>query len=297
MLLLVSCQHSTFTRKPIDSNAHTLYFEFLKSGEYVSALGTHSAVINGGEPRALKVIIPKGARGQLMITDDGDEIISYPVDGEESLEVHLGAMPEYTKTSTIGLAMATKNYGVLTGRLYLIGNLTVNESMMVDFECPYRTNIGAVATCIRPEQFNFFLNVTVEDDYSGKMKVSTRGVCTSDTDIIEVGKGKYTVKIQNDEPGYCHVRVDLRQDREDGEWNIKKFKEVNISYYHRDYTPLAKPSVSGKPGKWKIKFNDMYKSLYLNGKYRTAKKKRTVRDEKLFFVIWDKYGRADYVRK
>lgn len=293
-----SCQHSTFTKTPNDAGIHTLYFEYLKNNIFISSLGIDAEVLNGDDERLIRVLIPKGAKGHLVVLDDGNETLSFPINGEKNIDVHLEPMPYNTKTSTIGLALATQNYGVMSGRLYLIGNLNVTDSMKVKFECPYKTDRGPVATCIRPEKFNLFLTVDIEDDFVGKMKVSTKGECISDTSIIDVnGIETINVKILNAKIGYCNVRLDLRQNKVSGVWKINKFKEININYYDGEYIPITKPEITGEVGDRIIRLKEKYKSYYLNGGFHKAKKKIKARGDIIHFIFWDKHGRVDYDKR
>ena len=300
--LIIGCT-PTLSIKPIDAGIHTLYFEYWQDGKFHSVKGHASAIFDGGSERLIRVLIPKNAKGALLVTDDGDDLLNYVIDGEKWVEINLDEMPSNTNTNTVGLSMVTKNYGTMTGRLYLIGNLNINDPLKVDYRCPYKNDKGAVGSCSRPNGFNFFLTVKVIDDYAGKMRVVTNGVCENEQELYDLdGAGEIYIKINNFDIGYCNVRIDIRQQKEGDHWAIKKFKELNVNYFDSRYIFLGKPKITGRPGKWKIKANDHYKSYSLNGKRHRIgcfRRNKTIKskNDKIMLIVWDEFGRTSYVRR
>lgn len=301
-LMLIGCT-SSMTILPTKAGVHTLYFEYWENGKYNPVKGHASTILDGGSIRRLRVLVPRKAKGVLLVTDDGDELFNYPIEGEEWIDVDLSSMPYNTKTNTIGLSMATKNYDVMTGRLYLIGNLNVTEPLEVDYRCPYKKDNLAVGSCTRPNGFNFFLTVKVKEDYAGKMRVSTKGVCEKEKELYDLdGASEIFIKITNSNIGYCNIRIDTRQDRQGGEWVIKKFKEINVNYFDGKYVFLGIPEVTGQSGDWEIKATDKYKSYILNGRHRRIGRfirNHTIKskDDRITLIVWDKFGRTAHVRK
>ena len=225
IIFLGSCT-SSMTLKPSEAGIHTLYFEYWQNNEFHPALGQASSIMDGDTKRKIRVLVPKNAHGALLVTDDGNELMNYSVDDKEWVEIDLDDMPANTKTNTVGLSMATENYDVMTGRLYLIGNLNVRDPLSVDYVCPYKDDNGAVGSCTRPTEYNFFLTVKITDDFPGAMRVAAKGKCQLEQDLYELkGKTEIFVKVTNSEKGYCNLRFDTRQDKQNEDWKIKKFKE------------------------------------------------------------------------
>lgn len=300
LLLLLSCAHEIY-KKPHDAGIHTLYFEYWKDGQFHPVNGHVSDIFDGGSTRKLRVLIPKDASGILIVTDDGNELLDYTVSGQKWININLANMPYNTKTSTIGLSMVTTNYGTMSGRLYLIGNLAITDPLDVDYRCPYKKDNGAVGSCTRPNKFNFFITVKIKDNYLGKMRISSKGVCENENEFYNLDNSDdIFIKIKNSKKGYCNIRIDTRQKRLNGEWKIKKFKEININYFDGEYIPLSVPEISGGPGDWNIVLNDNYESYFLNGKrYNVKFYTNTIKskDDKIKLILWDKFGRMVYVRK
>jgi len=301
VLVLVSCT-STMSIKPIDAGYHTLFFEYLASGEYRAAKGVASAVVDGGEERKIRVLVPKGANGNLMVTDNGDDYFNVGLKGKSWVDLDLAAMPHSSKSYEVGLAMVTKNYGIMTGRLRLIGNLEVTAAADVDYRCPYKHDYGPTGACLRPAGYSFTITININEDLPGKMRVEAEGVCDGNQGYYDIGgAGSLDMTFTNDGTvGYCIIRVDTRQDKVGDVWRVSKFKEINVNYYDPDYVPLAEPDVERTTEGYTLTPADEYKAYYLNGKHKKTMGIRTkikVEGDDLDLVIWDKYGRTSHVRR
>lgn len=298
-ILLSGCSSSTMNINPTTADIHELFFQYKKADKYYSAIGHASTVINAGGKRALRVLIPKSATGQLLILDEGDNHINKTIDGQRWVDIELDPMPSNRQTSTVGLALATRNYGVITGRLYIIGNLNITDTMNVDFQCPYKMDNGSVASCTRPEGFNFYVTVNITNNQPGKMRVSPAGVCSHDTMYYDIpGKGTYHLKFTSLGKGYCNIRIDLRQDLVNDQWQIQQFKEINVNYYDPSYIPLTPPILSGTPGNWIITATENYKDTNINGISNGSLSKGKsikVQTKSVTFIAWDQYGRLTWI--